>query len=75
MDSVFVNCPALHVRKDMGRLLENGNLIAPEQTAEQERYAPGEWVRFYRPDGSFAGIYAYQTEKGKYVPVKMFPDR
>ena len=75
VDSVFEGCPALHIGKDFSGLLENGNAIAPGQTAEKEYYAPGRWVRFYRTDESFAGIYVYQTEKRKYVPVKMFLDR
>ena len=75
VDSVFEDCPALHIGRDFGKLLENGNPIAPAQTAEQECHAAHRWVRFYRQDGSFAAIYAYQTEKQKYMPVKMFLDR
>lgn len=72
VESVFENCPVLHVRCDLARLLENGNALTVEQTAEKERYAPGRWVRVYRPDNRFAGIYAYDEEKGRYQPVKMF---
>ncbi len=75
VDSVFEDCPALHIGRDFGKLLENGNPIAPAQTTEQECHAAHRWVRFYRQDGSFAAIYAYQTEKQKYMPVKMFLDR
>lgn len=72
VESVFENCPVLHVRYDLARLLENGNALTVEQTAEKERYAPGRWVRVCRPDNRFAGIYAYDEEKGRYQPVKMF---
>ncbi len=72
VESVFENCSVLHVRCDLARLLENGNALTVEQTAEKERYAPGRWVRVYRPDNRFAGIYAYDEEKGRYQPVKMF---
>ena len=75
VDSVFQGCPALHIGKGAEALLENGNAIAPEQTAERECHAPGKWVRFYRQDGSFAAIYAYDRDRKRYVPVKMFPDR
>ena len=75
VDSVFQDIPLLHVCSEYVRMLENGNALAPSQTAEGTTYASGEWVRFYRQDGSFAGIYAYDLEKGKYMPVKMFLDK
>ena len=75
VDSVFKDFPLLHIGGEFSGLLENGNAIEPAQTAEGELYAPGEWVRFYRQDGSFAGIYTYNQEKKQYRPVKMFLDR
>lgn len=74
-DSVFADCPLLHVGQDGSVLLENGNPIAPSYTVEGKQYAPGRWVRFYRQDESFAGIYAYDEAKRKYMPVKMFLDK
>lgn len=75
VDSVFWDCPRLHIEEAYGLLLENGNPILTECTAEKEQYAAGKWVRLYRQDDSFAGIYAYDNEKKKYMPVKMFLDR
>ena len=75
VDSVFEDFPLLHIGIEFSGLLENGNAIEPAQTAEGEVYTPGEWVRFYRQDDSFAGIYAYDGEKEQYRPVKMFLDR
>lgn len=75
VDSVFGDCPKLHIEEAHSLLLENGNPILTECTAEKERYDPGKWVRLYRKDDSFAGIYAYDNEKKKYIPVKMFLDR
>lgn len=72
VESVFQNCPVLHVREDLVRLLENGNALTVEQTAEKERYTRGRWVRVCFPDNRFAGIYAYDAGKGRYQPVKMF---
>ncbi len=72
VESVFVSCPVLHVRRDLEKLLCNGNPLTVEQTAEREQYAPGRWVRVCRPDNRFAGIYAYDESKGRYQPVKMF---
>lgn len=72
VDSVFEDCPALHVCAVNASLLDNGNAIRPAQTEEKTVYEPGQWVKFYRSDGSFAGIYAYDTGKQWYKPVKMF---
>ncbi|MDE6518505.1 MAG: tRNA pseudouridine(55) synthase TruB [Acetatifactor sp.] len=72
VESLFENCPVLHVRKDMERLLDNGNSLTVEQTAEKERYATGRWVRVCWPDNRFAGIYAYDEGRRRYQPVKMF---
>lgn len=72
VDSVFQDCPALHVSGGNRRFLDNGNALYPRQTEEKTQYEPGRWVRFYREDGSFAGIYAYDEQKQWYRPVKMF---
>lgn len=72
VDSVFKSCPALHVCEEYLKLLDNGNVIMAEQMEEKTVYPPGEWVRVYRPDKSFAGIYAYEENAGCYKPVKMF---
>lgn len=72
VDAVFADCPALHVGEAYGKLLENGNPIRPQQTQEGQQYEDGQRVRLYRPDGSFAGLYAYRADKHCYHPVKMF---
>lgn len=72
VDSVFENCPALHVSVENQHFLDNGNSIYPRQTLENIFYAPGQWIRFYREDGSFGGIYVYDGQKQWYRPVKMF---
>ncbi len=75
VDKVFAECPALHIRQDLAKLLENGNAIYPNQTEEKKYYAPGKQVRFYRNDESFAGIYTYDEKEKRYKPVKMFLER
>lgn len=40
---------------------------------EQTTYPAGEWVRVYREDDSFVGIYAYDGVKEWYKPMKIFP--
>jgi tRNA pseudouridine55 synthase len=72
VDSVFTEYPRLCVKEQWKKLTDNGNAFYSEQTLENITYAPGEWVRVYGEDGSFVGIYAYDTEKKWYKPVKMF---
>lgn len=72
VDSLFEDCPALHVGGENVRFLDNGNAVYPRQTEEKKQYESGQWVRFYRTDGSFAGIYAYDGQRQLYKPVKMF---
>lgn len=73
-DRVFAEQPALHIQERWRKLLENGNAFYANQTVENRIYPAGEWVRIYREDGSFAGIYAYDSGRGWYKPVKMFLD-
>lgn len=72
VDKVFVDCPALHVMEKWRKLLDNGNSFYANQTVENLTYPVGEWVRVYREDGSFVGVYAYESSRKWYKPVKMF---
>lgn len=72
VDAPFADCPALHVREEFRRLLENGNAIYPNQTAEMQSYPTGQLVRIYFADGEFAGVYSYDDRQKRYKPVKMF---
>ena len=54
-------------------MIDNGNAFYPGQTMEQTTYPAGEWVRVYREDDSFVGIYAYDGAKEWYKSVKIFP--
>lgn len=75
VESAFSDCPKLHIKEEVARLLENGNAILPSQTEENVVYEAGAWVRMARCDDSFAGVYAYVPEKDWYKPVKMFLER
>lgn len=72
VDMCFAECPRLHVQEKWRKLLENGNSFFAGQTLEGETYPVGQWVRIYREDGSFAGVYSYDGERKWYKPVKMF---
>ena len=72
-DRIFSDFPMLHVEKKWRKLIDNGNAFYPGQTVEQTTHPAGEWVRIYREDDSFVGIYAYDETKEWYKPVKIFP--
>lgn len=72
VETCFAQCPTLHVAKEHGKLLDNGNAFYAAQTLEKKKYPAGEWVRVYLEDGRFYGIYAYDKERHWYKPVKMF---
>ena len=72
-DRIFSDFPMLHVEEKWRKLIDNGNAFYPGQTVEQTTHPAGEWVRIYREDDSFVGIYAYDETKEWYKPVKVFP--
>ena len=72
MESCFAQYSALYVTAEHGKLLDNGNSFYPAQTLEKKKYPQGEWVRVYREEGRFYGIYTYDNERNWYKPVKMF---
>jgi len=72
VDSAFAECPKLHVRQEFCRLIDNGNSFYPNQTKEKRTYEAGAWVAVYREDSSFAGVYAFDSGRKWYKPVKMF---
>lgn len=72
VDKVFADCPLLHVQEKWRKLIDNGNSFYANQTVENRTYPAGEWVRVYREDGSFVGVYAYDNSRKWYKPVKMF---
>lgn len=71
-DRIFADFPMIHVEEKWRRLIDNGNSFFTGQTLEKTVYPAGEWVRVYREDDSFVGIYAYDEAKEWYKPVKMF---
>lgn len=51
------------------RLLENGNPLAEAFVSGTEKEG---WIRMCFSDGTFAGIYQWNKQRGRYYPVKMF---
>lgn len=71
VDRVFEECPSLHVLPEHRKLIDNGNSFYANQTAEKKIYPADTWVRVYGEE-KFYGIYAFEEDKHRYKPVKMF---
>ena len=67
----FMQCPALHVKAEHRKLIDNGNAFYPDQTMEKQKHQAGAWVRVYNDQEEFYGIYAYDSARHWYQPVKM----
>ena len=72
VDYVFKKFSELHILEKWNRLIDNGNSFYPQQTRENYIFPKDEWVRIYREDNTFVGIYSFDTVKKCYKPVKMF---
>ena len=71
VESAFEECPALHIKPEFRKLLDNGNAFYANQTLERTTYPEGKWIRVYG-DTMFYGVYAYEKTNRRYKPVKMF---
>ncbi|MBE5873074.1 MAG: tRNA pseudouridine(55) synthase TruB [Lachnospiraceae bacterium] len=72
VESAFEDCPMLHVKQEFRKLIDNGNSFYPSQTVENKTYEIGQWVKVFRDDNRFMGVYAYAPDRHWYKPVKMF---
>ena len=77
-DYVFKDLPLVHIKEPSEKLINNGNPFSDRDISEEicEGEALGlhnvKQLRVYRTDGSFAGIYGYDREKRKYMPIRLF---
>ncbi len=69
VESLFADLPFATVLPESLRYLENGNKLRPSDLKGQ--VGAGR-LRIHRPDGSFAGIYLWDTGEGLYRPEKLF---
>lgn len=69
VDKVFSEYPAVTVYERNRKLVENGNMFP----GDRDKCSNFECVRVYLDEGhTFAGIYRYDSERGFFMPVKMF---
>lgn len=79
VDDVFAACPAVRIRQESDRLIQNGNPFGKEDIAETtgERLPEGtelerNCVRVYNSEGDFRGLYRREQGGRRYKPEKMF---
>lgn len=72
VDGVFEKCQKCIVKKEYNVLIYNGNKFSPQNVLNRTDAKDGEEVRVYDEDNFFIGIYRYNGNEKKYVPVKMF---
>lgn len=75
VEDVFTGLPAVRVREDFQKLLDNGNSLKQAQTITEAVPMDGGQVRMYGQDGRFFGIFEYCRDRDSFIPVKMFLDR
>lgn len=72
IDGVFEKYQKCIVKKEYNVLIYNGNKFSPQNVLNRTDAKDGEEVRVYDEDNFFTGIYRYNGNEKKYVPVKMF---
>lgn len=79
VDQVFAACPAVRIRSESDRLIQNGNSFTREDVAEHTGEIPAEGtelertcVRVYNSRGGFMGLYRREQGGKRYKPEKMF---
>ena len=72
IDGVFEKYQKCIVKKEYSVLIYNGNKFSPQNVLNRTDAKDGKEVRVYDEDNFFIGIYRYNGNEKKYVPVKMF---
>ena len=71
VDRVFLNYPAVSVKKEAGKMIRNGNRI-PVSFVQEKEYP--QTVRLYDNQGIFVGLYSFKQTENDYKPIKIFMD-
>lgn len=72
VEDMFVDFPAVTVKKEFRKFLDNGNSLFLKQVEEKGHYQDLEQVRMYNDEHVFCGIYQYRAERNCLAPYKMF---
>lgn len=72
VDEVFAQLPAVHIKEEFTKLIDNGNAFYKQHAIEPEYCKAGSRVRVYNSANKFYGIYEYDSERRRMKPWKMF---
>lgn len=76
VDEVFEMYPAVYIRPEAAKLLDNGNPLYPKQTdmaaGVKNQWKDGQKFRIYNAQKIFCGIYAYHEKEKRLKPEKIF---
>lgn len=72
VDSLFPMYPAVTVKQEYQKLLDNGNELYGRQVGKQGFPGQDGPVRMYGADGKFQAVYEYLKKENRFRPVKMF---
>ncbi len=78
VDQMFAAYPAVYVKGEFRRLIENGNAVTLDMLTGQSETAEtleGSRVRLYDEDGCFFAVYAWKESRERLEPVKMFYEK
>lgn len=68
----FTEFPAVHIKEEFTKLIENGNAFDRRHAVEAEHCKAGKRIRVYDNQNKFYGIYEYDGERRRMKPWKMF---
>ena len=72
VDELFSDYPKVTVKEECMKALENGNILKGDSFVAQAREGFAKYIRVYKANGDFAGIYKYHEREAVYKPEKMF---
>lgn len=78
VDQMFAAYPAVYVKGEFRRLIENGNAVTLDMLTGQSETAEtleGSRVRLYDENGCFFAVYAWKESRERLEPVKMFYEK
>ena len=72
IDSLFSLYPAVTVKQEYQKLLDNGNELYGRQVGKQGFPGQDGPVRMYGSDGNFQAVYEYLKKENRFRPMKIF---
>lgn len=72
IDSMFGEYPAVTVKEEFQKLLDNGNTFYSRQIKTHEELEDDGTVRVYDGQGNFHALYSYSKKENRFKPIKIF---